>query len=180
MDETAAIFLAPIVLRLTNPTEAPLTGVQVVLNIPGDVRALEPEEAAPYASNDRFPRALPKPPVTFGPTFGHNFQNTFMSPPDLMGLRSLRNGPPVRIDNSGSTTVYFPSVDIHAGRHADLAPFVLIGTAGSDEGITAQWSATSSNMNGSLASELHIPQAEPMSFLELFTAQPSDSDDEDE
>ncbi|WP_433259697.1 AlbA family DNA-binding domain-containing protein (plasmid) [Streptosporangium sp. CA-135522] len=176
--EAAAVNVKPLILRLHNQTDTFLGSVQVLLRIHGNVRALEPEWPS-YAINERFPRALPVPP-SFSRGARSSFGPDAVLSPNLSGLSNLRSahaGPPIRIDNFGPVTIELPPVDLRSGRHADLAPFVLLVEEDEGEGITAEWTATATNMNGSISGQLHITCAEPQSFIELFAADPRDRQD---
>jgi hypothetical protein len=178
IDEAAAVNVKPIVLRLHNQTDTFLGSVQVLLRIHGNVRALEPEWPS-YAINERFPRALPVLP-SFSRATRSSFGPDVILSPALSGLSNLRSvqaGPSIRIDNFGPVTIELPPVDLRSGRHADLAPFILLVEEDAGEGITAEWTATATNMNGSISGQLHIACAEPSSFIELFAADPRDRQD---
>lgn len=176
--EAAAVNVKPLVLRLHNQTNTFVGGVQVLLRLHGNVRALEPEWPS-YAINERFPRALPIPPIFSRGTRSSLRPDTVLAPAPsgLSNLRSAGAGPSIRIDKFGPVTIELPPVDLRSGRHADLAPFVLLVEEDEGEAITAEWTATATNMNGSISGQLHIPCAEPRSFIELFAADPRERQD---
>ncbi|MEV0382873.1 hypothetical protein [Nonomuraea sp. NPDC050643] len=168
INETAAAILEPVVLRLTNLTDTPLLSVQVVLHIPGDVRALEPEEAL-HVENEAFLQALPSQP-RYGPTRSPLLGALSQG---YAGIRHVQAGPSIEIDNSGSALIHLSPVDLRPGRYVDLDPFVLVTGADSGESITAEWTATSINMDGSVTGQMPIPCRDRQSFLRLFAAIPS-------
>ncbi|NJP98790.1 hypothetical protein HCN51_56825 [Nonomuraea sp. FMUSA5-5] len=167
IDDTAAAVVDPVELRLINNTDTPLLSVQVVLQMPGGVRALEYEEGDEPGA-EYFFRALPK----LHP-YGAGLR--FLTPDlgNLRGIRSVHAGPSIRIDNTGPLVIHLPPVDLRPGQHVDLEPFVLIAPGTYVGGITAEWTATSTNMNGSLNGQLVINRDEPQSFLGLLTKQPT-------
>lgn len=168
IDEAAAVILEPVVLRLTNLTDTPLLSVQVVVYISGNIRALEPDEGF-YAQNETFPEALPMQP-RYGPTRSIPVLGSL--PPNYGNIRPIQAGPSIEIDNSGSALLHLPPVDLRPGRYVDLDPFVLI-TPELPESFTAEWTATSINMDGSVMGQLLIPCGDQWSFTDLFAADPS-------
>jgi hypothetical protein len=163
IDEAAAAVIDPVVLRLINRTGTPLASVQVVLQIHGDVRALENEEGDQLGF-DYFEGALPEF-HRYGalPNFG-------LSPAAMAGLRPVHAGPPIRIDNSQPVTIHLPPVELRPMQHVDLEPFVLVAREAVVGDISVEWTATATNMDGLVNGQLTLNCDESRSFLDLLAA----------
>ncbi|WP_345673434.1 hypothetical protein [Yinghuangia aomiensis] len=151
----ASWLVAPLELRLSNPTDGHLKLVEVELYVPGEVESVVPE------ANEA---ALPEPPRPYGPRLR---AATFGSIPVPGGLYMNASvlaagnaspsyrGPVIR--NGGSTTVVFPATDLRAREILDLDPVVLVVYAPAPRVIHAQWKATCTNRDGVVSGTLELP-----------------------
>ena len=128
-------------LVAVNQTEHNFTGVRVEVTIEGDVWG--------YRSAEDAQPQMPTPPRVWcsGP---------WINMPSIQSLPSLDFWGP-HIDNSGSTSIEFPDVDIRPGGRVDLDPIHLVcdvklaGTL-----LTAKWTATSSSASGIARGEFPV------------------------
>ncbi|NRQ32087.1 hypothetical protein HII36_09585 [Nonomuraea sp. NN258] len=163
VDEATAAIIDPVVLRLSNRTDTPLSSVQVVLHIHGDVRALENEEGD-QTGFVYFERALPEL-HRYGAFPHFPIQTGAFS-----GLQPVHAGASIRIDNSGPVIIHLPPVELRPRQHVDLEPFVLIGGEVAVGDISVEWIATATNMNGLVNGQLALSCDGPRSFLNVLAA----------
>ncbi|MEZ0076284.1 hypothetical protein [Planotetraspora sp. GP83] len=156
----AAAHVAPIELELNNLLSANLAEVEVRLYVPGNVQAVRPRSADSMVVNESFV-ALPDRPRPYGPRqaslFNGNHYNTAHTSRLIMGPSNRPRPPIPRIDNGGSTTITFPPVHLRPNHRVRLDPIVLVVEAPAPAVITAQWWATSTNMDGTVTGQLPIP-----------------------
>lgn len=141
--------------ELTNDTEKNLEGVLLVVHLPGDARATEPDGTRP---------GLSEPPRTYGPRKENTFNFGSLAVPNaayLAGLQfpspGLRSG--VEIENGGSVTLRFEPKHLRPHDTVRLDSVVLL--LPDDGPVTATWEATSTSVNGVLRGELIVPVSGP-------------------
>ena len=120
-------------LVVINETEHNFTGVRVEVTIEGDVWA--------YRSAEDAQPEMPTPPREWrsGP---------WITMPSIQSMPTVDIWGP-HIDNSGSSSIEFPDVDIRPGERVTLDPIHLVcdvKLAGAM--LTAKWTATSSSASG--------------------------------
>jgi hypothetical protein len=132
-------------LAVRNPSERNLPDVHLSLYVPGPFLAYEeaeqvemPEPVAPW------PWRKPKPSAHLAA-----FRES-VSMPHINPLASLRSAPPpsMRISNEGSVQFDFIVGDLRPRETRPLDPFTLIGRGAGIEIVQAQWSATSTGVDG--------------------------------
>lgn len=157
-DELAAAASNQLLLcafALTNETEKNLEGVRVVVHMPGDARATEPDQTRP---------GLSAPPRIYGPRRKSTFNVgslDFSTAAYLAGRQfpspGLRSG--VDIENGGSVTLRFDPEHLRPQETVRLHPVVLL--LPDDGPVTATWEVTATSINGVLRGEVVVPVAGP-------------------
>lgn len=150
-------------MRLTihNPTDRPFESVEVEVHLPGQVRALDPENV-PEPSDE-----MPRPPRPFGErtlkaeygSFGRSqFLSGVYSPPRIP---HLRRGP--QIDNGGSAKITYEPFTLRPQTRETLADIHLRITEPPGTVIECTWEAASTNAEGRVKGTLRIAvSAEPL------------------
>ena len=126
---------------VVNETEHNFTGVRVEVTIEGDVWA--------YRSAEDAQPEMPTPPREWrsGP---------WINMPSIQSMPTVDIWGP-HIDNSGSSSIEFPDVDIRPGERVELDPIHLVCDAKlAGETLTAKWKATSSSASGVARGEFPI------------------------
>ncbi|MFI9213974.1 hypothetical protein ACIGW7_38335 [Streptomyces sp. NPDC053253] len=182
LPEVAALVAPRIALRLHNHTHIHLKDVQVRLELPDSVLALNPTDPDDLDRKKPFPSGLPRAPRPYGPVT----QKPYAGVPAPPWLPSLRDVMPIslpsrwEIETEGSTVI-FPAEDVRVGLAEDLAPFVvvieqpLVGT------LQVPWTATATNMEGTAQGTVALPVSPVQSLFDLIElADSATSDGEDE
>ena len=124
-------------MLVVNDTEHNFARVRVAVRIEGDVSA--------HGSAEDAQPDMPTPPHKWGAN-----RSIFpsISMPTLTTIPKLDIWGP-HIDNSGSTSIEFPDVDLRPGQRVELDPIHLVCDAKlAGATLTANWTATSSSASG--------------------------------
>jgi hypothetical protein len=111
---------------------------------------------------------LPNPPWLWGDT------RRYTDPLRYAGLSSLNLAPKLprfgSVDNSGSTTIRFPTVDLRPGyRHALEPVHLLIAPELAGQTLTGRWSATSKSVSGVAEGDFSVKvAAQPVDLVALL------------
>ncbi|GGL57376.1 AlbA family DNA-binding domain-containing protein [Planomonospora parontospora] len=168
----AAAHVPPLRIELVNCLTSNLAEVELHLSVPGQASAVHPRPPGSTAANEPFV-ALPDRPRPFGP---HRTSGSFvpgLSTPRPATVRYPGAAPTARpaIANGGSATITFPAVHLRSRQSILLPGIVLIVPAPAPSVITAEWSATSTSIDGTATGQLQIPvAAEPLTVAQLLTA----------
>jgi hypothetical protein len=148
-------------IAVTNLTDRNFTGVQLIVEFPGKVSAIDVADTEPD---------LPARPRLFGT----RRQLTGLSGVDLRHLTPVVPSmgawsPRVEIDNSGSVKLTYPPVDLRPHQtddEIDVVHLLVHEPAGSV--ITGSWSATATNSDGMVSGELLLEVADPIDASRLL------------
>ncbi|MFI6587431.1 helix-turn-helix domain-containing protein [Embleya sp. NPDC050493] len=170
--ERAVRSVAPLRLRLCNPTDTNLAQVEIQLYVPGDVTAVQPPASA------TFDPGYPDRPTPYGPRprspLGFEFpMPSFALAPRVTSAQNIL-GPshrPARrpvIRNGGSTTIDFPPVDLRPHSQIDLDPIVLLVRTPAPSTVVGTWQATCTNKDGRTAGTLTLTTGTTITLAELL------------
>lgn len=148
---SASRLLDPCVFTITNETATNLPEVRLLVHLPNDADASEPDQDGP---------GLPQPPRPYGPRTRATFRDgnglNFPTPGNTLG-RSTPPWPLVEIENRGSVTLRFKPVHLRPYDTVRLPPVVfLLPAVGS---VVARWEATSTGADGVTTGTVSIPLA---------------------
>lgn len=159
-------------LAVRNASDYPFRDVEVELYIPG-----EGVHATAELSNER----LPRPPRPWGDRWVEPYSQLLggtVVPPGITeslirGIQPQYFGPTLDIENHGSATLIFPSVDLAPRSARALDEFNLIVPAGlAGRELAARWTARSTSVPGVVEGALVIEvTAEPIDAAELLDTQ---------
>lgn len=155
----ATRLVPPCRLALRNDTAKNLPDVRLVLHVPGDARAGEPDDDGP---------GLPSPPRPYGPRRvnrislgGLPFDSSYLlprsyAPPALPGFD---------IEEGGSVTIRFDPVHLRPRDTVPLPPVALILSGP----CTASWEITSTGADGVCRGTVRLPvQGAPLTVEEAL------------
>ncbi|GAA4996933.1 hypothetical protein GCM10023205_82770 [Yinghuangia aomiensis] len=177
----AAVRVAPLVLRVTNPLPTNLRGVEVLLHVPGDVEAVLPEETL----DEDDEAVLPNPPIPYGPrpapdplagfsVFHAQHWLTAAQARLMVPGRMPMIRPEIR--NGGGADIAFVGVDLRPHETVELDGVVLIVRAPAPPAIEATWRATATNHDGIVEGTvtLQVETATRVSLAELLQRDDAD------
>ncbi|MEV7238063.1 hypothetical protein AB0N06_30185 [Streptomyces sp. NPDC051020] len=154
---------APLVLRLTNCSDAMLHQVEVIATVSPEYTAVlwSPPSAA---ASDPARLPWPEPPAPYG---RKSLASSFYAQPKpslgpaipaaAVGHRSAPKRPLIR-QSEDRLVIEFPPVDLRAHARVPLAPVLLYGDGTSaEDSVAVHWSATCTNLKGRQQEILHIP-----------------------
>lgn len=160
-----------IALAVRNTTDYPFRDVEVELYIPGDC-----VRATAELADER----LPRPPRPWGDRWVEPYSQLFSASVVQPGIseslfpdfQPQYFGPSLDIENHGSSTLIFPSVDLAARTFRTLDEFDLIVPAElAGQQLTAQWTARSTSVpgvvEGTLAIELTSEPVDAGALLDI-------------
>lgn len=155
----ASSLLTPCVFALTNDTPTNLAEVRLLVHVPGEAEASEPDEPG---------SGLPRPPRPYGPRRINRFPA--LDVPDYGWLTQSMIGegiriPGVEVENGGSATLRFPPVHVRPYDTVPLPPVVLLLSTP----VVATWEATSTGADGKLSGTVQLNVAgAPISVAEAL------------
>jgi hypothetical protein len=169
----ASVKLAPAVFTVHNDTDENFPEVRVRVHLVGPVNAREPDEGADAKE------LLPSEPRLWGPRSINPFATAFPVIPDAGWLQGSAGyvpstGPPVDIENSGSTTLRFSPVHLRPlDQDVPLSAVVLIAHLARGESLHGTWQATSTGARGVAQGTLAVTfRGEPWSLPDAFAEEP--------
>ncbi|PWJ46916.1 protein of unknown function [Quadrisphaera granulorum] len=151
-EQMAARVLAPLIVNVTNPERKNLAGVELVLHIEGDVRAVPVEDIEDgWDPKDDMPTA----PRKWGPrsTWASTDFLASISGADFP-LGSLARQ--VQIEHDGSVTLRYPPFDLRPKGGQELSSVVLLVPDGAARTRRATWIVTATNRDGLAEGELTL------------------------
>ncbi|MCX4673593.1 hypothetical protein OG453_44365 [Streptomyces sp. NBC_01381] len=143
----------PLIVRMTNPSEDFIQQVKVVVTLPADVWAYDPEgDAADWPS-------VPKTYGTVSPFLPGMRPSILSAAVNNAAFRQAlrgRHGPDIDNDRARAV-ITFPARDVRGSETVEFSPLRLFTRSAHAEPAHAEWTATATNVSGVERGQLALP-----------------------